>query len=248
MKSSNLSRRSALVARAFMLIDLVVRDMLSTLRMHQLYAAYDKENVVSGAGKSMKKTKKPSFSDVSDFAFTLPPRSPNDAAARYVRSIAQAFTSDANASDTNQRTERLFIITSEILFQFAKNWKVRPPIRRGARLSSTAVNKISAEMDLFRRAPGPKTIQKCFEYPDDVQRVGAALVTRQLLCIALGSLSGTISIQGAALSVRDAQALANDVGNSLNSRVSETEVHQALDSALEVALDPRKHEKRKSGA
>jgi hypothetical protein len=196
----------------------------------------------------MKRTKKSPLPDFVDFKFSLSPPSSSDAASQYLRDVQQLFGENVEAAERSRQTQRLFAITSEALFRFAERWEVRSPIRRGERISSAAIHRISAAMDALHQAPGPKTIQKCFEHPDRFQRAGAAMATRQLLCIAIGGLSGMVSIQGATVRLRDAEALAKDVGSSLNSKVTVSELQDALDSALEVTLMRRKREKGKSGA
>lgn len=188
----------------------------------------------------MKRTKKSPLPDFVDFRFILSPPSPSDAASQYIRDVQQLFEGNVEAAERSRQTQRIFLITSEALFQFAESWEVRPPIRRGKRIGSTVVNKISTEMAALRPAPGPKTIQNCFARPDHVQRAGAAIVTRQLLCIAIGRLSRMISIEGDAVLLRDAEVWASRIGISLNSEVKVSELLEALDRALAVTIARKK--------
>lgn len=188
--------------------------------------------------------------DVENFRFFEEPTTSYDPVAELLlewKDNEETSTEAAKASERNQQTERLFAITSEVLFQFAEKW--RPPIHRDKPISSTAVNRIArmlVELKL-KKPPVPKTIRKCFEHPDQFERPGAALVTRQLLCIALGKLSRRITIDGNDVAIPDAAALAKAVTASLNSEVTVSDLEDALAIALEVTRDRRVQESGKSG-
>ena len=132
-------------------------------------------------------------------------------------------------AERRKNDERVFHITHCLMIEFYKASKVGPPLRKDAGISRrTAIEIQKLTPKNIKKAPGPSTIEKCFDDPSRVERPGAALLARQSVCITLGEHARAFKIEHDRVSFRNAEALLSNIQQSLGSLVTVGELQDAF--------------------
>ncbi|MBX9650570.1 MAG: hypothetical protein K2X57_26345 [Xanthobacteraceae bacterium] len=133
--------------------------------------------------------------------------------------------------EANSNYKRLlFFVTHALMIEFYKASRIGPPLRKEkgiTRSSATAIARLLPS----RMSTALATIEKCFEDPSSVERPGAALRARQIVCWALGRNADAFSINGDRVSFLNEAALLKNVQRALDSAVTVTVLRDAVREA-----------------
>lgn len=143
------------------------------------------------------------------------------------RGNKKAATQETKNEAKSKRIKRLFFVTHALMIEFYKASKIGPPLRNEAGITRRTAIKIS-ELLSPKIHTALSTIEKCFDNPSNVDRPGAALRARQLVCFALGSCTNAFTIEGDCVSFRNERALLDNVRHVLGSAVTASELRDAI--------------------
>jgi hypothetical protein len=192
-----------------------------------------------GSGMKRPRKNKPLISgdEIAEMASRLISLDPPDFGGIYRTAFAKAVDHELGNKNTatqktkseakSKRIKRLFFVTHALMIEFYKASKIGPPLRNEAGITRRTAIKIS-ELLSPKMHTALSTIEKCFENPSSIERPGAALRARQLVCYALGSRTNAFTIEGDCVSFRNETALLDNVRQALASAVTVSELKDAV--------------------